>query len=125
LLSAAIGGRAQPILVHQEVEAVFVAAPTLAEVHEYAPRLANKRRLLSELVLLAAASLPAQPVVPSEYAAQAGAARRRIGRRDPDDVDTLALALHFKLPIWSNDRDFEDAGVELYTTAQLLDKLSL
>ena len=39
---------------------------------------------------------------------------------DPDDVALLALALHLGLPIWSNNRDFEDARVRWYTTAQLL-----
>ena len=50
-------------------------------------------------------------------------AKRRIGRRDPDDVEILALSLHFAVPIWSNDNDFEDAGVEWRTTAELLAKL--
>ena len=40
-------------------------------------------------------------------------AKRRIGKRDPDDVDALALALTLKLPVWSNDNDFEESGVEL------------
>ncbi len=42
--------------------------------------------------------------------------RRRIGKRDPDDVDVLALALDMDLAVWSNDNDFEDAGVEWHTT---------
>jgi predicted nucleic acid-binding protein len=50
-------------------------------------------------------------------------AKRRIGRRDPDDVEILALALHFDLAVWSNDNDFEGAGVEWITTAKLLARL--
>jgi len=50
-------------------------------------------------------------------------AKRRIGRRDPDDVDVLALALHAGVPVWSND-NFEDAGVKWFTTAGLLAKLT-
>jgi len=50
-------------------------------------------------------------------------AQRRIGRRDPDDIDVLASALHAGVPVWSNDSDFEDAGVEWFTTAALLAKL--
>jgi len=50
-------------------------------------------------------------------------ARKRIGKRDPDDVDLLALALELKIPIWSNDGDFEGTGIEWYPTAQLLKKL--
>ena len=45
------------------------------------------------------------------------------GSRDPDDVDLLALALHLKAAVWSNDRDFRDAGIELWTTAELLAEL--
>jgi predicted nucleic acid-binding protein len=52
-------------------------------------------------------------------------AARLIGKRDPDDVELLALALALGIPIWSNDRDFEVAGVECYTTARLLKKLGL
>jgi predicted nucleic acid-binding protein len=32
----------------------------------------------------------------------------------------LALALHLGVPLWSNDRDFEDTGVSRFTTAELL-----
>ena len=37
-----------------------------------------------------------------------------------DDVDVLALSLHPGLPLWSNDRGFDEAGIEYLTTAQLL-----
>jgi predicted nucleic acid-binding protein len=66
------------------------------------------------------ATLPVTAVNASVYARSVSEARRRIGRRDPDQIDILALALHFGLPIWSNDNDFEAAGVEWYTTADLL-----
>jgi hypothetical protein len=29
------------------------------------------------------------------------------------------------VPIWSNDNDFEDGGIEWYTTAELLAKLRI
>ena len=41
------------------------------------------------------------------------------GRRDPEGVELLALALHLSLPVWSNDDDFELTGIEWYTTAEL------
>jgi predicted nucleic acid-binding protein len=69
------------------------------------------------------ATLPVTVVDSSVYARSVSEARRRIGRRDPDDIDILALALHFGLPIWSNDNDFEVAGIEWYTTANLLASL--
>jgi predicted nucleic acid-binding protein len=74
-------------------------------------------------VLLAVASLPVTIVEPVVYKARIPEAKRRISRRDPDDIEIVALALHFGIPVWSNDNDFGDAGVEWYTTAQLLRKL--
>ena len=47
-------------------------------------------------------------------------ARKRIGRRDTDDVELLALAIQAKIPVWSNDNDFENTGVVWYTTAAQL-----
>jgi predicted nucleic acid-binding protein len=52
-------------------------------------------------------------------------AEHRIGKRDIDDVDLLALALKLSIPIWTNDKDYNVAGVKTYTTAQLLNKLRL
>ena len=45
--------------------------------------------------------------------------------RDPDDVDVLALALQSACPVWTNDNDFEDVGVEWHTTAELLKLLEI
>ena len=123
LLSAVLGGRAKAILEHPKIELVVTAEVTFAEVQEYAAQLAIKKRLPLDLVLLTMASLPVKIVAREEYASSIAKASRRIGKRDPDDVDLLALALHLKLPVWSNDNDFEDAGVEWHTTAQLLKKL--
>lgn len=62
---------------------------------------------------------------PDEYATKLESAKRAIARRDPDDVPLLALALAFGVPVWSNDNDFKDAGVEWYTTARLLRRLGV
>jgi hypothetical protein len=35
------------------------------------------------------------------------------------------MSLHLGLPGWSNDSDFEDAGVEWHTTAELLKALGV
>ena len=43
--------------------------------------------------------------------------------RDEDDVELLALALKMKLPVWSNDSDYKNAGTEVYAAARLLKKL--
>jgi len=123
LLSAVIGGQAKAVLEHPAVETVVTAAATFAEVEEYAGHLAKKKRLDLELVLLAVATLPVR-IVPREQCKDAlPRARRKIGKRDPDDVEILALAMHLGWPLWSNDNDFEVAGIEWYTTAELLERL--
>jgi predicted nucleic acid-binding protein len=52
-------------------------------------------------------------------------ALKRIGSRDPDDAELLALALHLRIPVWSNAKDFEISGVELFTTEDLLRDLGV
>jgi predicted nucleic acid-binding protein len=123
LLSAVVGGRARDILEHPEVEEVLTTSATLAEVQEYLAHLARKKRLPLDAVLLAAASLPVTVVERTVYAASIAEAAKRLGRRDSDDVELLALALHIEVPVWSNDKDFEDAGVDWFTTAELLKEL--
>lgn len=125
LLSALVGGRASIVLTHKSVEQVFAAAATLDEVHEYAGALARKKRVAPDVLLMTLASLPVVVVERVEYADRIPEAVKRIGERDPDDVDALALALHLGVPVWSNDDDFRDAGVEWFTTAALLKRLGV
>ncbi len=120
LLSAVIGGRARLILNHPQVQEVFTTEHTFAEVEDYASVLARKKRLPSDILLLTVAALPITLVNRSRYAKSLAEARRRIAGRDPDDVDLLALALHFRIPIWSNDRDFKEGNIDLFTTERLL-----
>jgi predicted nucleic acid-binding protein len=125
LLAAVLGGRAGLILGSTAVEEILTAETTIAEVEEYAVVLARKRRLPTDLLLLAVASLPVTIVERDAFANSISEAKRRIGRRDPDDVEILALAIHFHIPIWSNDNDFEDCGIQRYTTEDLLRKLGM
>lgn len=120
LLSALIGGQAARVLHHDAIEEILTTEVTLAEVQEYAGQLARRRRLAIDVVLLAAAALPVTTIPRTVYAPSLAEARKRIGRRDPDDVELLALAIQLKLPLWSNDNDFENTGVVWYTTAALL-----
>jgi predicted nucleic acid-binding protein len=124
LLSAVLGGRAKLVLDHPRVNEIITTTVTLGEVEEYAAELARRKRLPLDVVLMAVATLPVTVVDALVYEDRIAEARRRIGRRDPDDVDILALAIHFRIPVWSNDNDFTDAGVEWYTTAVLLAKLN-
>ena len=125
LLSAVLGGRAKVVLSHPKIEGIFTTEVTLSEVEEYVILLARKRRLSLDTLLLAVAALPVSVVERETYARTVAQARRLIGQRDPDDIEILALALHLKIPLWSNDNDFRDTGVEWYTTAELLQRLGV
>jgi predicted nucleic acid-binding protein len=125
LLSAVIGGRARLVLSHPDVKEVVTTETVFAEVEEYAAILGHKKKIPAETLMLAVASLPVSIVAREVYARSIARARKRIGWRDPDDVELLALTLHFKVPFWSNDNDFEGCGVERYTTAELLKRLGV
>ncbi len=125
LLAAVIGGRASLVLRHPHVEEVFTTQSNLEEVEEYALRLGEKRKLRSDLLLLTVAALPIRVIEEDEYSHRLSEARRLIGKRDPDDADLLALALHFDIPVWSNDRDFENLPIEVFNTEAVLRRLGM
>ena len=125
LLSAVLGGRARLVLNHPDIEEVLTTEHTFAEVREYTLVLGRKKKLALDSLLLTVASLPVTQVARVQYAAKIAQADHRIGWRDPDDIELLALALHAEIPLWSNDNDFENCGVERLTTAELLGKLGI
>ena len=125
LLSAVIGGRARLVLDHSEIDEVVTTEATFAEVREYAVQLGRKKKLAPDVMLLTVAALPVLIISPEAYQGAMAEARRLIGWRDPDDVEILALTLHFKIPLWSNDNDFEGCGIERFTTAEILRKLGI
>lgn len=125
LLAAVIGGRSRLVLNHPKVQEILTTEHTFSEVEEYAPILAGKRGIPVDVLVLAVASLPITIVETARYARKLPEARRQIGDRDPDDVELLALALQFKIPVWSNDKDFSSAKVERFTTETLLRHLGV
>lgn len=125
LLSAVLGGRARLALTHPELEELFTPEVTMREVEEYAQVLSRKRRLPLDTMLLAVATLPVSIVDQTVYQRSMSQARKLIEHRDPDDVDVLALTLHLKLPLWTNDKDFVEAGITRYSTAELLRRLGI
>jgi predicted nucleic acid-binding protein len=125
LLSAVLGGRARLILENPQVDEILTVEQIMAEVEEYAGVLARKKRLAEDLVLLAVGALLVTVVGRTDYAAAIPEAKKRIEHRDPDDVELLALALAFNIPVWSNYNDFEDAGIQWLTTENLLQQLGI
>ena len=123
LLSALIGGRSMGVLAHPRGPRCFAPESVRAEVGEYLPELARKRRLDLRLMLAALDVLPVSWVEADQYRAREGEARNRMASRDVDDWPIVALALALALPIWSQDKDFEQSGLPVYTTGTLLDLL--
>lgn len=119
LLSATVGKAALRVLNEYGVR-VHVSGFNAAEVEEYLPRLSSKYGLPEELVQLQWRLLSVEIHAERVYAERLPAAEEKLGDRDPEDAHALALAWALDLPLWSNDRDFEDQDVERYTTASLL-----
>ncbi len=97
-----------------------VVQPVLDDVSRYLPSLAEKLDVSPSFLQYALDLLPLETYSARTYTRTLGEAGRRIGQRDPSDIEVLALALRLDLPVWSNDRDFESAQIEVFTTAQLL-----
>ena len=92
----------------------------LEEIRRYIPTIARKLGTREEFLEYTPELLPLTLYPPKAYRRVLVEARLRIAHRDPDDVDVLALCLYVGLPLWSNDRDFEDANVVTLTSAELL-----
>jgi predicted nucleic acid-binding protein len=103
---------------------VCLAAQAVAEeVAEHLPALAERRGLDAALLLTALSVMPVDWQPPEIYEPQREEAEQRMAERDPEDWPTVALALARSLPIWSQDKDMEAAGVTVHTTGELLDAI--
>lgn len=101
-----------------------VAAEAVAdEIARHIPRLAAKRRLDAALLFAALQVMPVDWKPVAAYEARRDEALERVGSRDPDDWPTVALALELGLPVWSQDKDLTVAGVEVWTTGEVLDAM--
>lgn len=124
ILSAVLGHAAIEVFIQSDVS-VLTTKGVLDEVRDYLPVLAKQYDMLPQALEAQLRLLAIRECKPHEYSPKLDTAKRAIGRRDPDDVDLLALALTFGVPVWSNDSDFRDVGVDWYTTAQLLRRLGI
>jgi len=121
IISALIKGAAAiKVFWNTDIKEFATTEFTLIEVKSYIPRLAKKAGLMKEVLVFDLALLPLKVYSEDFYKPCLKEAKDRIGERDPKDVDILALTLQLKVPIWTNDKDFEIAGVENYSTGRLL-----
>jgi predicted nucleic acid-binding protein len=124
LISAVIRGKAARIIALLKENTRFITTDVnIEEVKRGLAHIAHKRGLDVGLLLDAVDSLPVESFPEPAYRGKLTAAKKRIAKRDPTDADLLALALTEGVPIWSQDKDFEECGVELYTTERLLKEL--
>ncbi len=94
------------------------------EIARHIPPLAAKRGLDATLMFGALSVMPVDWKASSEYKDRRREAEQRMAARDPDDWPTVALALELSLPVWSQDKDLTEAGIEVFTTGDLLDALA-
>ncbi len=119
-----IGGRARLILASPHGPSCVSTQAVAEEIARHLPRLAAKRGLDEAQLLAALQVMPIQWRPAADYEDQREEAEKRIAERDPDDWPTVALALILDLPMWSQDKDLTVAGLEVFTTGDLLDALS-
>jgi predicted nucleic acid-binding protein len=99
------------------------AEAVVVEIARHIPRLADQRRLDAALLFAALQVMPVEWKPAADYDSQREEAENRIAARDPDDWPTVALALTLDLPVWSQDKDLATAGLDVFTTGDLLDAL--
>jgi predicted nucleic acid-binding protein len=119
LLSAVVGKAALRVFTEYDV-VVHVAQFNTEEVAEYLPHLAKKYGLHVELAELQWKLLPLHIHPLGDYRSRLQRAIADLKHRDQEDAHALALGRSLALPIWSNDRDFDNLDVDCYSTARLL-----
>lgn len=119
ILSAVIGKAALKVFVQPEIEFITTQF-NLREVEEYLPRLASKYGLDERLLVWQFKMLPLDGFSEKYYKNFLPEAEKFLKSRDSNDIHLAALAMKEGIPIWSNDRDFENLLIPVYTTAELL-----
>lgn len=122
ILSAVIGGKARSVFIDAEHISFYTTLFNFKEVEKYIPALASKRSLPLDDLYLALSTLPVSVCDVEFYKDTLKQAKSLIGERDLDDIHLLGLALKLSCPIWSNDRDFDDVGIVVYSTLALIRK---
>ena len=122
-MAALLGGRAREVIFSGRF-LFFGTQHTLFEVQKYLPELAKKLNLHEIDLFRQFELLPIIACQPASYEHQLGRAKQMIEKRDPKDVDVLALALATDFPLWTEDRDFNAiSAITVRRTSALLDAI--
>ena len=124
VLLSAIAGKAASRVFESDL-VIVTTDVNVAEVLEYVPEFAARYGVAEELLLDVFELLPIEIYSKRQYSTHLFAARAFLAGRDPDDLPLAALALKLGIPVWSNDRDFEDFPNGVYTTAKLIKLLGV
>jgi predicted nucleic acid-binding protein len=124
VLLAAIAGKAARHVFLSEIE-IFTTEHTWKEVERYLPRFIEMYNIPEANAFISLQTAPVEIKSRQFYEISISKANKLIGKRDPNDVDILALALTLECPLWTNDKDFNDLGLALYPTAKLLKMLGM
>ncbi len=119
ILSAVAGKAALRVFLLEGIE-IATTEFNISEVREYIGVIADKYGLSEEILESQLKLLPLRIYKREFYAEFLTIASKKLAESDEDDVELLALSLKLEVPVWSNDRHFQQAGVEVYSTAKLL-----
>ncbi len=119
ILSAIAGKAALRVFLKDDIEIVTTLF-NIHEVREYVGVISEQYGLSEEILESQLKLLPLKIYPRHFYEDCIQKASQKLSGRDDDDIELLALALKLKIPVWSNDRDFQHAGIEVFTTAKLL-----
>jgi predicted nucleic acid-binding protein len=119
ILSAVAGKAALRIFLKEDVE-IITTQFNVDEVREYLSVIAEKYEFSEEILESQLKLLPFSVYPLHFYEDFIQKASQKLSGRDEDDIELLALAIKLKIPVWSNDNDFKNLGIEIYTTAKLL-----
>jgi predicted nucleic acid-binding protein len=125
VLLAAIAGRAALRVFDRPDLQIVTTDENVVEVREKIPQFGERYGVAEEKLFETLALLPVEIYVRRQYATHVFEARSLLVERDPDDVPLAALALKLGIPIWSNDRDFDDFPTGVYSTANLIKVLGV
>ncbi len=119
ILSAVAGKAALRVFLKEDIEIVTTRF-NIDEVREYLDVIAEQYGISEEILESQLKLLPLKIYPRHSYEDLIQKASKKLSGRDEDDIELLALAMKLKVPVWSNDRDFQHAGIEVFTTAKLL-----
>jgi predicted nucleic acid-binding protein len=125
VLLSAIAGKAALRVFAAPDFMIVTTDENVSEVLEYVPEFAARYGLPEETLVDTLALLPIEVYSKRDYSTHLFAARSLMADRDPDDIPLAALALKLGVPVWSNDRHFQDFPNGVFTTARLLKVLGV